>query len=148
MRLRLVLPALVLAGVLASPAFAQAEGPSERVVGATSDGKRVISMTIYGKDACPQGKDGEIVVCSRQPEAERYRLPKTFRKSDGKVEKSWKDQSTASAGAGDAGIGSCSAAGAGGATGCTQQMLRAAREERKARRAEEAVTADQVANPQ
>lgn len=151
MRLRIALPAAALPAIavfalLGSPVLAQAEGPSERTLGTTNDGKRVISMVIYGNDACPQGKDGEIVVCSRQPEAERYRLPKTFRKTDGKVEKSWKDQSAASAGVGAAGIGSCSAVGAAGSTGCTQQMMRAAREERRAKRAEEQATTNAVAD--
>src|SRR3546814_7370775 len=81
-------------------------------------------MVIYGEDPCPEGKDGEIVVCSRQPERDRYRLPKTFRKTDGQVEKSWSGQASAASDAGNAGIGSCSPVGAGGATGCNRQMMR------------------------
>src|SRR3546814_4204529 len=92
MRLKPIIPALLASALMAGPAFAQAEGPSQRTLGTTTDGKRIVSMVIYGEDPCPEGKDGEIVVCSRQPERDRYRLPKTFRKTDGQVEKSWSGQ--------------------------------------------------------
>src|SRR3546814_6577916 len=92
MRLKPIIPALLASALMAGPAFAQAEGPSQRTLGTTTDGKRIVSMVIYGEDPCPEGKDGEIVVCSRQPERDRYRLPKTFRKTDGQVEKSWRSE--------------------------------------------------------
>src|SRR3546814_5322421 len=85
MRLKPIIPALLASALMAGPAFAQAEGPSQRTLGTTTDGKRIVSMVIYGEDPCPAGKDGEIVVCPRQPERDRYRLPKTFRKTDGQV---------------------------------------------------------------
>ncbi len=147
MRPCLVLPALLIAAASSGSAFAQGEGPSERTLGTTSDGKRIVSLVIYGNDSCPEGKDGEIVVCARQPETERYRLPKTFRKSDGKVEKSWKDQASTIDTAGNAGIGSCSAVGSGGATGCNREMMRSAKQERKQKRAEDAAEANQISNP-
>src|SRR3546814_9383121 len=87
MRLKPIIPALLASALMAGPAFAQAEGPSQRTLGTTTDGKRIVSMVIYGEDPCPEGKDGEIVVCSRQPERDRYRLPKTFRKTDGQEER-------------------------------------------------------------
>src|SRR3546814_10781767 len=74
MRLKPIIPALLSSALMAGPAFAQAEGPSQRTLGTTTDGKRIVSMVIYGEDPCPEGKDGEIVVCSRQPERDRYRL--------------------------------------------------------------------------
>lgn len=147
MRLRHFIPAMLMPVLLGGPALAQVEGPSQRTLGTTSDGKRIVSLVIYGDDPCPEGKDGEIVVCARQPERDRYRLPKTFRKTDGSVEKSWSNQSAASSNAGSAGIGSCSPVGSGGATGCNRDMMRAAKQERKQKRAEEAEIADQVANP-
>lgn len=141
-------PSVLLVSVLAaSAALAQAEGPSERVIGTTQDGKRIVSMTIYGNDECPRGKGGEIVVCARQPEADRYRLPKTFRKSDGSVQKSMQSQDAAASGAASTGIGSCSAVGSAGSTGCTQQMMRQAREERRQRKAEERGVAADLDNP-
>src|SRR3546814_16273792 len=81
-------------------------------------------MVIYGEDPCPEGKDGEIVVCSRQPERDRYRLPKTFRKTAGQVAKSWSGQASAASDAGNAGIGSCRTVGARGATGTHRQSMR------------------------
>src|SRR3546814_3002958 len=77
MRLKPIIPALLASALMAGPAFAQAEGPSQRTLGTTTDGKRIVSMVIYGEDPCPEGKDGEIVVCSRQPERDRYRLPRS-----------------------------------------------------------------------
>src|SRR3546814_16186292 len=82
MRLKPIIPALLASALMAGPAFAQAEGPSQRTLGTTTDGKRIVSMVIYGEDPCPEGKDGEIVVCSRQPERDRYRRPKTFRRQE------------------------------------------------------------------
>src|SRR3546814_3237731 len=77
MRLQPIIPVLLASALMAGPAFAQAEGPSQRTLGTTTDGKRIVSMVIYGEDPCPEGKDGEIVVCSRQPERDRYRLPRS-----------------------------------------------------------------------
>lgn len=147
MRLKPIIPALLASTLMAGPALAQAEGPSQRTLGTTTDGKRIVSMVIYGEDPCPEGKDGEIVVCSRQPERDRYRLPKTFRKTDGQVEKSWSGQASAASDAGNAGIGSCSPVGAGGATGCNRQMMRTAKQQRKQERAEEEVLAEEIQNP-
>src|SRR3546814_13032517 len=104
-------------------------------------------MVIYGEDPCPEGKDGEIVVCSRQPERDRYRLPKTFRKTDGQVEKSWSGQASAASDAGNAGIGSCSPVGAGGATGCNPQIMRTATQRRKQDRDEKEVLAEAIPSP-
>src|SRR3546814_2574965 len=86
-------------------------------------------------------------VCSSDlPERDRYRLPKTFRKTDGQVEKSWSGQASAASDAGNAGIGSCSPVGAGGATGCNRQMMRTAKQQRKQERAEEEVMAAEMQN--
>src|SRR3546814_1190817 len=59
MRLKPIVPALLASALMAGPAFAQAEGPSQRTLGTTTDGKRIVSMVIYGEDPCPEGKDGE-----------------------------------------------------------------------------------------
>src|SRR3546814_12054887 len=32
-------------------------------------------------DPCPEGKEGEIIVCARKPESERYRVPEEVRKA-------------------------------------------------------------------
>src|SRR3546814_2857140 len=89
MRLKPIIPALLASTLMAGPALAQAEGPSQRTLGTTADGKRIVSMVIYGDDPCPEGTGDEIVVCARQPERERYRVPTQFRKPDAATEKSW-----------------------------------------------------------
>lgn len=38
-----------------------------------------INVIVYGDDACPQDEGGEIVVCARHPESERYRIPERLR---------------------------------------------------------------------
>src|SRR3546814_3821087 len=52
MRLKPIIPALLASALMAGPAFAQAEGPSQRTLGTTTDGKRIVSMVIYGEDPC------------------------------------------------------------------------------------------------
>ena len=54
---------------VAAPAHAESSAPPAR----TS------TLIVYGSDPCPAGDDGEIVVCAREPESERYRIPKKLR---------------------------------------------------------------------
>lgn len=61
----LLAPALLL---LAAPVMA--EKPPERIS----------TLLVYGNDPCPRSAPDEIVVCARQPENERYRIPKQLRK--------------------------------------------------------------------
>ena len=93
-----------------------------------SDGASTRTTTVFGDDACPAAKEGEIIVCGRLPESERYRIPKQFRKPP-------RDESGPSAswtskveGLEDAQRftrpGSCTAVGTGGQSGCTQAMIR------------------------
>jgi hypothetical protein len=42
--------------------------------------ERVSTLVVYGDDACPRSAPDEVVVCARQPESERYRIPKELRK--------------------------------------------------------------------
>lgn len=92
-------------------------------------------IVVFGNDPCPQSTDGEIVVCARQPESERYRIPKALRqhKAEPIMERSWAAR-TASADAVSQAIlpDSCSAIGSYGQTGCTMQMLRQWFAERRA----------------
>lgn len=91
-------------------------------------------LIIYGDDDCPTNTNGEeIVVCSRRPESERYRIPKELRpRSQSPDAQSWAARSAATLDTGAAGAGSCSATGASGWTGCWAEQMRAARAERKA----------------
>ena len=120
MRMAIALASAVMAGLIAVPASAQ---KNERV------------MVVYGEDACPKSDDPEeIVVCARQPESERYRIPERFRKQEigpQNANESWAVRAEALEYVGKTGINSCSVVGPGGWTGCYAEMLRIAREERR-----------------
>jgi hypothetical protein len=84
---------------------------------------KTISIVVYGDDPCPTGKKDEIVVCAREPESERYRIPKRFRgkKEQPAVGNAWnnKVRSTEDASRTAAGLpDTCSAVGSGGQSGC------------------------------
>jgi len=107
----------LIAGLLPS-SMAQAADPPERV----------INLIVYGDDPCPTdaGKEDEIVVCARKPEAERYRIPKALREKPEPVGgPGWSSQVAEQQKAGQAMTpNSCSPNGSYGFTGCTQAMLR------------------------
>lgn len=91
-------------------------------------GDRVNQLVIYGDDPCPQSSEGEIVVCARKGEEERYRIPETLR--DGGLgqakNEAWSERVRSYEYVGASGTSSCSPTGAGGFTGCTQSLLRQA----------------------
>lgn len=100
---------------------------------------RESSLVVYGDDPCPEVA-GEVVVCARRPEEERYRIPRPIRERQ-PIETSWASRVE--------GLeeesrpmrpGSCSAVGSGGFTGCAAALIRQWYAERRARRAEEANT--------
>lgn len=93
-------------------------------------------LVIYGDDVCPTDSNGnEIVVCSRRPEDERYRIPKELRDEDVPPQRgSWATRVDDVRNAGENGVGSCSAVGAGGFTGCTSQMINRGKQEYRQRR--------------
>lgn len=90
------------------------------------------SVVVYGSDPCPSSGTDEIVVCARQPESERYRIPKAFRgrkaaaspanNSFANKVRATEDNSRTAAGVPN----SCSAVGAAGQSGCFLQMQRQA----------------------
>lgn len=121
--------ALACAG-LALPVAAQVPAPSE---------EKLRQVIVYGTEPCPPSPNGEIVICARRPESERYRVPETLRETDTGAEgESWASRAQALEYVGEAGIQSCSTVGPGGHTGCLEQLIRQAREERRARAAEAA----------
>lgn len=101
-------------GLLASPASAQ-----------DMAGDRVNQLVVYGDDPCPQSGEGEIVVCARKAESERYRIPETLRGGDPSDAKNqaWSERVRSYEYVGKNGTQSCSPVGAGGFTGCTQKLL-------------------------
>ncbi len=89
--------------------------------------ERVTSIVVYGDDPCPQAKGDEIVVCAREPDSERYRIPKKLREtkkqSGGSL--SWAARVRGLEDASRPQMpNSCSPVGSGGQTGCTTAMLR------------------------
>jgi hypothetical protein len=126
---RALLPlALALLAASAS-AFAQEaaqEGPPERTT----------TAVVYGEEACPKAADGEIVVCARRPEGDRYRIPKELRgKGDPLSETAWGARTELLEEAGRANLpGSCSVIGSYGQSGCQRQLVDQWYNERRARR--------------
>lgn len=86
-------------------------------------------LVTYGEDDCPESVEGEIVVCARHPEEERYRVPKAVREKEKEEEAhyamSWTAQFQNHED--DARLGrpnSCSTVGTNGFTGCQAAILR------------------------
>lgn len=112
------------------PAPAQ-PGSASAVVEQAS--KRIRSVTIYGDDVCPAAaNDDEIIVCARQPEEERFRLPPATREkaTQSRRNNAWVARvgEMADAGRND----KCTAVGNGDHTGCTIQKIERAAAERDA----------------
>lgn len=121
-----LLPLLFAAApVLAAPAMTLAEPPPPQIS----------TLVVYGDDPCPRSRDDEIIVCARQPEGDRYRIPKELRKKR-KAEvdsQSWVARARTLDMVSKKGLpNSCSPHGTGGQTGCMRQFLEAARREREA----------------
>jgi len=100
---------------------------------------RRTEITVYGDDPCPTAAEGEIVVCAREPEEERYRIPRKLREKP--VDEAETQTGNSRARSMDEAArstmpNSCSPVGSGGQSGCTAQMLRAWREARQAMAAE------------
>ena len=114
---------LLLAGaVTAVPASAPA---------AVEQGSRLSTLVVYGNDPCPRSAPDEVVVCARQPESERYRIPKPFRgkRYNAARDGSWAGTAQVLEMVSRQGIvNSCSPVGTGGQTGCFQQFLRDSRQ--------------------
>lgn len=105
-----------------------------------------VSIVVYGDDPCPKGKDNEIVVCAREPEGDRYRIPKRFRgkKADPAANNSWanKSRSLEDASRYAAGVpDSCSMVGTGGQSGCYHQFITQSAAQRRQQK-DEAADAD------
>lgn len=87
-------------------------------------GEKVNQLIVYGDDPCPPSQSGEITVCARKSESERYRIPEALRESgDLQKNESWNNKVLAYETVGAAGINSCSPVGSGGWTGCSQKLI-------------------------
>lgn len=116
-KLFLLSATIAASSLFVSPALAQDQG-----------GDRVNQLVIYGDDPCPQSSEGEIVVCARKDESERYRIPETLRGGGlGEAKnQAWSERVRSFEYVGKSGTQSCSPSGAGGFTGCTQKLLQQA----------------------
>lgn len=122
---------LMAALVLAAPVAAQTSLKPPASTDGTAPREKLI--IVYGTEACPKSSNpDEIIVCSRRPEEERYRIPQAVRGDIGKPGAKGRGALVAGAAGGAGGsIGSCTPVGPGGGTGCQQQMQDAYREEKK-----------------
>lgn len=95
-------------------------------------GDKVNMVIVYGDDECPTPAEGEITVCARKEEGERYRIPENLRLSESPQNVAWTERVERYEMVGKFGTLSCDPAGAGGFTGCTQQMINAAYADKRA----------------
>jgi hypothetical protein len=110
--IRTLLAAAAVASATAAPSSAE---PPERTT----------SAVVYGSDPCPKAEEGEIVVCARRPEGDRYRIPRDLRDADRPLsEVSWGARNQLLEDAARVNLpGSCSAVGSYGQSGCQRQMI-------------------------
>lgn len=97
--------------------------------------EKVSTLVVYGNDPCPKGDGNEVVVCARQPESERYRIPHRLREKayNAARDGSWAGTAAVVDAAGRQAMpGSCSANGAFGQTGCWDKFMAEARADKQA----------------
>jgi hypothetical protein len=92
-------------------------------------------VEVFGTDPCPKSSDpDEIIVCSRRPDEDRYRIPPAVRSDAQALAPNVANRRNLlgdDAGGAGGGIGSCSAVGPGGGTGCNQALQDQYRQSRK-----------------
>ena len=94
---------------------------------------RLSTLVVYGDDPCPRSSSDEIVVCARQPESERYRIPTRLRgrKEDAARDGSWAGTARVLEYVSRQGLpDSCSPIGSYGQTGCFRRFLEENRRDR------------------
>ncbi|MGK6322258.1 hypothetical protein ACMGDM_04155 [Sphingomonas sp. DT-51] len=91
-------------------------------------------LVLYGNERCPTNADGaEVVVCTRRPAEEQFRIPKELRNFEVTPEnQAWAAKEAANQSVGTVGVGSCSTVGAASATGCVAQNATRWKRERRA----------------
>ena len=123
--------ALAFTALAAAAAFAAAPGEAQN---RNSRADRITRVIVYGSDPCPRGADGEVVICGRRSNQERFRIPEQLRDdaaADDPENVSWAARAESLEYAGRGGIQSCSTVGPGGQTGCLAELIRAARGDRR-----------------
>lgn len=91
-------------------------------------------IVLYGNERCPTDNNGnEVVVCTRRPAEEQFRIPKELRNFEVTPEnENWAAREQANRDVGTVGVGSCSTVGAASATGCVTQNATRWKKERRA----------------
>ncbi|MEH3104861.1 MAG: hypothetical protein PGN12_13270 [Sphingomonas phyllosphaerae] len=91
-------------------------------------------IVLYGNERCPTDNAGnEVVVCTRRPAEEQFRIPKELRNFEVTPEnENWAAREQANRDVGAVGVGSCSTVGAASATGCITQNATRWKKERRA----------------
>ncbi|HLL29727.1 MAG TPA: hypothetical protein VK403_01905 [Allosphingosinicella sp.] len=118
-------------------ALAAASAAAVALLPAPADAQeeRVRRLVVYGSDPCPRSTDpGEVVVCARRPDKERYRIPRELRDAgtrDDPESMSWAARAESLEYVGRTGIESCSTVGSAGVSGCWNEMVRAWRRDRR-----------------
>jgi len=79
-------------------------------------------VEVFGNDICPAGTGGEIIVCAKRPESDRYRIPTEFREPAAADRESQESRVDDAVALGRTGTDSCSPVGPGGHTGCFVQQ--------------------------
>lgn len=131
---RPVLTIAIALGSVAVPTFAQTIGkPADPV----QEQRRIINVVVYGDDDCPVAKaPDEVVVCSRRPETEKFRLPPAVRSQTQRPEEGGGSRALAIDQIGRAGPDSCTAVGPAGASGCARSEFMRNKSVRRADRDE------------
>lgn len=128
----LLASALISTVSLAVPAVAQSGNQTAATGAATDDNADNMNLVIvYGNDSCPSSKGGEITVCARKPESERYRIPEGLRDHPSPQNEAWTNRVSSYERVGASGTQSCSATGAGGWTGCFHNFVNNAYAEKR-----------------
>lgn len=133
---------IVLLALSATPALAQSGPPASTTrVPKTTIAEGVSRsapvngvLVLYGNERCPTNTDGaEVVVCTRRPAEEQFRIPKELRNFEVTPEnQAWAARAQANQDVGVVGVGSCSTVGAASASGCITQQATRWRQERRA----------------
>lgn len=116
---------------LAVIVLAAAALPSVPAAAQDAGGEKVNQLIVYGDDPCPPSTGGEITVCARKDEAERYRIPQILRETASPQNDAWNNKVLAYETVGATGTLSCSPVGAGGSLGCTTKLIDAAFAEKR-----------------
>lgn len=124
----------LLASLLLSVAATARAAPPAEDADAPAPPEKISALIVYGNDPCPRSTGDEIVVCAREPESERYRIPKRFRgkKKPLASQGAWSNTVQQLEWVSRRGLpNSCTPIGSNGATGCYDQFLAQARAERQ-----------------